>query len=131
MIRVSCLLGFYLITTLVRAQGVGLVLSGGGAKGIAHVGVLKALEENNVPIDYLTGTSMGGVIAGCYAAGLSPQQIEDIMLSDDFQRWINGKLERGYNYFYSKDEINPSFIRINLSLDSARNFNLKSSLAND
>lgn len=131
MIRVCCLLGFYLTITLTSAQGVGLVLSGGGAKGIAHVGVLKALEENNIPIDYLTGTSMGGVIAGCYAAGLSPQEIEDIMLSDDFQRWINGKLEKGYNYFYSKDEINPSFIRINLSLDSARNVNLKSSLAND
>jgi NTE family protein len=113
------------------AQRVGLVLSGGGAKGLAHVGVLKALEENNIPIDYLAGTSMGGVIAGCYAAGLTPNQIEEMVLSEAFQRWINGKSESGHNYYYSKDEVNPSFIRINLSLDSTLNFNLKSNLASD
>ena len=42
--------------------GVGLVLSGGGAKGLAHIGVIRALEENNIPIDYIAGTSMGGII---------------------------------------------------------------------
>ena len=51
------------------AQKVGLVLSGGAAKGLAHIGVLKALEENEIPIDYIVGTSMGGIIGGCYAAG--------------------------------------------------------------
>jgi len=122
---------FCLSVGLGYSQKVGLVLSGGGAKGLAHVGALKALEENNIPIDYIAGTSMGGVIAGCYAAGLTPAEIEQIVISDDFQRWINGKLEKGHNYFYSKDEVNPSFIRINLSLDSTRNFNLKSSIAND
>jgi NTE family protein len=131
MIRFVCIVGLLFSLSYSYAQGVGLVLSGGGAKGLAHVGVLKALEENNVPIDYLAGTSMGGVVAACYAAGLNPQQIEDIVTSDDFQRWINGKLERGYNYYYSKDDLNPSFIRIHLSLDSTRNFNLKSNLAND
>jgi NTE family protein len=54
------------------SQKVGLVLSGGAAKGIAHVGVLKALEENEIPIDFITGTSMGGIVGGCYAAGMSP-----------------------------------------------------------
>jgi NTE family protein len=121
----------FLAATDTFSQRVGLVLSGGAAKGLAHVGVIKALEENNIPIDYATGTSMGGVIAGCYAAGLSPAQIEEIMLSDDFQRWINGKLEKGYNYIFSKDEDHPSFIRIHLSLDSTLNFNLSSSIAND
>ena len=105
----------------INAQKVGLVLSGGGAKGIAHVGVLKALEENNIPIDFISGTSMGGVVGGCYAAGLSPLQIEKVILSNDFQLWINGKMERGHNFFYSKDEVNPSFIRIHLSLDSSFN----------
>ena len=57
------------------AQKVGLVLSGGGAKGIAHIGVLKALEENEIPVDYIVGTSMGGIIGGCYAAGMSPDAI--------------------------------------------------------
>lgn len=45
-----------------QAQTVGLVLSGGGAKGIAHIGIIKALEENNVPIDYVAGTSMGAIV---------------------------------------------------------------------
>jgi len=56
----------------------GLALSGGGARGLAHIGVLKALEEANIPIDFLAGTSMGGIIAAAYASGLSPEEIEDI-----------------------------------------------------
>lgn len=48
-------------------QSVGLVLSGGGAKGIAHIGVIKALEDNDIPIDYITGTSMGAIVGGLYA----------------------------------------------------------------
>ena len=131
MIRFFFFLGFSLIITIAHAQRVGLVFSGGGAKGIAHVGVLKALEENNIPIDYLTGTSMGGVVAGCYAAGLNPWQIEELMMAEDFQHWMSGKLEKGHNYFYSKDEVHPSFVRINLSLDSAFNFNFNTSLAID
>ena len=53
------------------AQKVGLVLSGGGAKGMAHLGVIKALEENGIPIDYITGTSMGAIVGGLYASGAS------------------------------------------------------------
>jgi len=55
---------------------VGLALSGGGARGLAHIGVLKILEQEGVPIDYLAGTSMGGLIAAAYAAGLSPDLME-------------------------------------------------------
>jgi NTE family protein len=113
------------------SQKVGLVLSGGGAKGIAHVGVLKALEENEIPIDYIAGTSMGGIVAGCYAAGMSPQQIEEIMLSKEFIGWVSGRLEQGYNYYYNRPDDNPSVLKINLSLDSTFNFNLNSSIAND
>ncbi|HNV28749.1 MAG TPA: patatin-like phospholipase family protein, partial [Cyclobacteriaceae bacterium] len=75
---------FLLLALLGWTQKVGLVLSGGAAKGIAHVGVLKALEENEIPIDYIVGTSMGGIIGGCYAAGMSPNQIEEIVLSKEF-----------------------------------------------
>jgi NTE family protein len=53
---------FLFTYTLVKAQKVGLVLSGGAAKGLAHIGVMKALEENGIPIDYIVGTSMGGII---------------------------------------------------------------------
>jgi NTE family protein len=59
----------------------GLALSGGGARGLAHIGVLKVLEANNTQVDFLSGTSMGGVIAAAYAAGLCPDEIEQIALS--------------------------------------------------
>jgi NTE family protein len=131
MTRVGLLAWFLFTVQLSVAQKVGLVLSGGGAKGIAHVGVIKALEENNIPIDYLAGTSMGGVVASCYASGWSAAEIETIFLSEDFQRWINGRLEKGHNYFYSKDDITPAFVTVDLSLDSTRNFNFSSNIAND
>ena len=71
-----------------RAQRVGLVLSGGGAKGLYHVGVIRALEENAIPIDYVAGTSMGSIVAGMYAAGYTP---EDIAV--DIQRSVQPILE--------------------------------------
>jgi len=64
---------------------IGLVLSGGGARGIAHVGVLKVLEQLHVPIDAIAGTSMGAVVGGLYASGLSPDQIERTIRSMNWQ----------------------------------------------
>ncbi|MFZ6010238.1 MAG: patatin-like phospholipase family protein [Bacteroidota bacterium] len=119
------------LSPAILAQKVGLVLSGGAAKGIAHVGVLKALEEHEIPIDYVVGTSMGGIIGGCYAAGMSPYQIEHMVLSDQFLRWVNGQPEAGYNHFYHLSEENPHFLKLNLSLDSILNFKLNTSLASD
>ena len=62
---------FYLILALLfgraEAQSVGVVLSGGGAKGLAHIGLLKALEDNGIPIDYICGTSMGAIVGSLYA----------------------------------------------------------------
>ncbi|MCU0418501.1 MAG: patatin-like phospholipase family protein [Cyclobacteriaceae bacterium] len=113
------------------AQRVGVALSGGAAKGIAHVGVLKALEENEIPIDYIAGTSMGGIVGGCYAAGMSPAQIEEIVLSKEFLNWVNGQLESGQSYYYFKNDEDASFLRLNLSLDSTREVLFNNSLAND
>ena len=131
MIRAAAILVIIFWASQAYAQKVGLVLSGGGAKGLAHIGVLKALEENEIPIDYVVGTSMGGIVAGCYAAGMSPGQIEEVALSEDFQRWISGKMEDGFNYYYNKSEDHPSFLKLNITLDSSLNFNLNTSLAND
>jgi NTE family protein len=64
---------------------IGLVLSGGGARGIAHVGVLKVLEEMHVPVDAIAGTSMGALVGGLYASGLSAREIEKIMTSLNWQ----------------------------------------------
>ena len=122
---------FIFLTTYATGQKVGLVLSGGGAKGIAHVGVLKALEENEIPIDCIVGTSMGGIIGGCYAAGMSPDAIERMILSDDFLRWVNGLPEEGVNYHYNKDEEDPHFLKLNLSLDSTFALQFNASIAND
>ncbi len=116
---------------LAHSQRVGVVLSGGAAKGIAHIGVLKALEENEIPIDYVVGTSMGGIIGGCYAAGMSPEEIERMVLSEHFLRWVSGASEAGYNYFYHQRDVNPGFLAVTLALDSTLNFQLNSSLAND
>jgi NTE family protein len=64
---------------------IGLVLSGGGARGAAHIGVLKVLEQMHVPVDAIAGTSMGAVVGGLYASGLSAQDIEKIMTSINWQ----------------------------------------------
>ena len=77
----------YLCFPLLLAQKVGLVLSGGGAKGLTHIGIIRALEENNIPIDYITGTSMGAIIGSLYAMGYSPDDMETLISSPDFKRW--------------------------------------------
>ena len=63
---------------------IGLALSGGGAKGIAHVGVLKVLEEMRIPVDYIAGTSMGAIVGGLYATGMSVEQLEELALTTDW-----------------------------------------------
>lgn len=69
-----------------RRPRIGLVLSGGGALGIAHVGVLKVLEENRIPVDFIAGTSMGAIVGAAYASGMTPQEMERIIASTDWER---------------------------------------------
>lgn len=83
---------------------VGLVLSGGGAKGFAHVGVIKVLEEHNIPIDYIAGTSIGSIIGGLYSVGYSAQQLEDMILSQDWEALFADKPERIFMPFYEKED---------------------------
>ena len=85
-----------------HSQKVGVVLSGGGASAMAHVGFLKALEENNIPIDYVTGTSMGAIIGGMYASGLTVAQIDSIVRSKDYQNMAEGELDERYRYFFKE-----------------------------
>ena len=63
---------------------IGLALSGGGAKGFAHIGVLKTLEDLDVPLDVVTGTSMGAVVGGLYAGGYSPAALDSIAKAQDW-----------------------------------------------
>lgn len=95
-----------------QAQKVGLVLSGGGAKGMTHIGIIRALEENNIPIDYITGTSMGAIIGSLYAMGYSPDDMEALLRSPDFKRWYSGKVEPKYEYYFKKNRPTPEFFNI-------------------
>jgi len=81
---------------------VGLVLSGGGAKGFAHIGVLKVLEEAGVKIDYIGGTSMGAVVGGLYASGYSATQIDSIFYNTDFDELLQDYIPRSSKSFYEK-----------------------------
>lgn len=119
------------LSTSLFGQSVGLVLSGGGAKGIAHIGVLKALEENEVPIDYIVGTSMGAVVGAFYAAGYSPEEIEQIVRNPSFQGWINGKSTEKYQYNYMKSEDNASWLSLDLLLSPNAGPTINTPLAND
>ena len=104
-----------LFSLAVHSQSVGLVLSGGGAKGLTHIGIIRALEENNIPIDYITGTSMGAIIGSLYAMGYSPDEMEALISSDDFKRWYSGKMEEKYVYYFKKNPPTPEFFNIKLS----------------
>ena len=81
---------------------IGLVLSGGGAKGFAHIGVLKALEKAGVKIDYIGGTSMGAVVGGLYASGYSATQIDSIFYNTNFDELLQDYIPRSSKSFYEK-----------------------------
>jgi NTE family protein len=95
------------------AQRVGLVLSGGGGRAMAHIGVLKALEENGIRIDYISGTSGGALIGGFYAAGFAPTEIEAISQSDQAQ-WLAPGLILQERYFYRRADRDGTFLEIPL-----------------
>lgn len=116
------MLFFTLLSPLGQAQKVGVVLSGGGAAGVAHVGVLKALEANNIPIDYIAGTSMGALVGGMYAMGYTPSQIESLILSDDFAKMVSGKINNRYYYFFRQPESNASWIGLKFYTDSTLHY---------
>ena len=104
-----------LLLPFVQAQKVGLVLSGGGAKGMTHIGIIRALEENNIPIDYITGTSMGAIIGSLYAMGYSPDDMEALLRSEDFKRWYSGQVEPEYGYYFKQNRLTPEFFNIRFS----------------
>ena len=81
---------------------IGLVLSGGGAKGFAHIGVLKVLEEAGIKVDYIGGTSMGAVVGGLYASGYNAAQIDSIFQATDFTKLINDFIPRSSKNFYER-----------------------------
>ena len=83
---------------------VGLVLSGGGAKGLAHIGALKVIEESGIRVDYIGGTSMGAIVGALYASGYSANQLDSIFNEVDFNTLIQDDIPRSAKTFYEKDE---------------------------
>ncbi len=83
---------------------IALVLSGGGAKGFAHIGVLKVLEKNGIRPDFVVGTSIGGLIGGLYSIGYSPDQLEELVLTLKWDEYLSDDFPREYTYIYEKEE---------------------------
>jgi NTE family protein len=103
---------FFIIAPVLTAQEesapkkdvkVGLVLSGGGAKGFAHVGVIKVLEEAGVRVDYIAGTSMGAVVGGLYAAGYNAKELDSLLRAHDLGGLVKDELPREFSSFYQKE----------------------------
>ena len=111
-----CFLFLAILPSALNAQKVGLVMSGGGARGLAHIGVIKMLEENNIPIDYVAGTSMGAIVAALYSMGYTPDEMIEIMKTDDFQRWYTGTMDQQYMFYFKKNKDVPDLVNLHFDI---------------
>ncbi len=100
------------VASMQAADKVGLVLSGGGARGVAHVGVIKALEDNDIPIDYVAGTSMGSIVGSLYSCGWTPDSMLNMMTSKDFLNWSAGVINKKNLSYVSTPEPTPEWGKI-------------------
>jgi NTE family protein len=103
---------------------VGLVLSGGGAKGLAHIGVLKEIEKAGIKIDYIGGTSMGAIVGALYASGYNAKQLDSLFTAVDFSQLIQDVIPRSSRSFYEREDIEKyavtlPFNNFKISLPSA------------
>ena len=118
--RISIVISFFFILiNSLQAQRIGLVLSGGGAKGAAHIGVIKAFEENEIPIDYITGTSIGAIIGSLYAMGYTPDEMLQLMLSKEFGYWQTGTVEDDYMYYFRKPDPTPEMAHFSIDMSDS------------
>ena len=112
----QCIILLLLLPSVLCAQKVGLVMSGGGARGLAHIGVIRMLEENNIPIDYVAGTSMGAIVAALYSMGYTPDEMVEIMKTEDFQRWYTGTMDQKYMFYFKKNKDVPDLVSLHFDL---------------
>ena len=110
---------FALVQNLCLSQDqrptVGLVLTGGGARGAAHVGVISALEDSGIPIDYVVGTSVGALVGGYYAAGWSPEMMWSMLSTDEFQARVKGQPQD--EFAFRSDYESPGVLSVRLGTD--------------
>jgi NTE family protein len=100
---------------IMNAQRVAVVLSGGGATALAHVGFLRVLEENNVPVDYICGTSMGAVVAAMYASGFSVAEIDSLVRTEEFLDMATGNRNDQLDFYFKNADTDASFGSLRLS----------------
>ncbi len=99
-----------------QVETIGLVLSGGGAKGLSHIGVIKALEENNIPIDYVAGTSIGSIVGALYSIGLTTDEMVYMFKSKEFKSWSVGDFEEDYTTNYYANAPSSAIVSLGLYL---------------
>ena len=95
---------------------VAVVLSGGGAKGMAHIGVLKVLERAGIPIDIITGTSMGSIIGGLYACGNRAEKLDSIVRAQDWTYVLSDKDDLSHQSLHEREKQNTYVITLSLNL---------------
>ena len=96
---------------------VAVVLGGGGAKGVAHIGVLKVLEEAGIPIDIVAGTSMGAIVGGLYAIGYSPDEIKRMVELQDWDMLLSDKVKRSHLLFPEKEKAERYIVSLPFGLE--------------
>ncbi|MEL6842188.1 MAG: patatin-like phospholipase family protein, partial [Bacteroidota bacterium] len=97
---------------------IGLALSGGGAKGLAHIGVLKILEENGIRPDYISGTSMGAIIGGLYSIGYTTEQLEEMAYSLDWGSYFSDRVPEYYRPI--EDKLSPAQYQLSFPLHEGK-----------
>lgn len=100
-----------------QRKKVGVVLGGGGAKGVAHIGVLKVLEEAGIPIDYVAGTSMGAIVGGLYAIGYTPAEIDSMVLEQDWAMLLSDRIKRNSLTFPEKENAERYILSLPFGID--------------
>lgn len=138
--RVLFIAALVLWTVAVQAQKVnipaprpkvGVVLGGGGAKGAAHIGVLKYLEEMGIPIDYVAGTSMGSIMAGLYAMGYTPDELAELIAQIDWSEYIGNKIDRSVLSYEMRKRRETTLFNVPFSLESLMNRKVRGSIMNE
>lgn len=108
----------FLLSIHVLAQKkTALVLSGGGAKALAHIGVIKALEENHIQIDYIVGSSMGAFVGAMYATGMTVAEMESYVINSDIESWISNEKDPLQLYYFMEEDQDASFLNIKFKID--------------
>ncbi|MGD8914664.1 MAG: patatin-like phospholipase family protein, partial [Candidatus Thiodiazotropha sp.] len=102
-----------------KRPSIGLVLSGGGARGAAHVGVLKVLEEMRIPIDYVAGTSMGAIVGGLYASGMTAEALEQVVSEADWGELLSDRPPRAQRSLRRKSDEMGFLVDFDVGLDES------------